>query len=104
MDLPFGVTQAGQVQVWFSLVPTKMKYSDMITKYIKALFFDTGYVNFKAGLFLCALPFSYRNLSIFLETQHFFKLKAKTQRKFKTQGRNSTILTQKLKVPEVFTT
>ena len=35
------------------------------------------------------LPFSSRNLIIFLKTQHFFKLKAKTQGKFKTQGKKS---------------
>ena len=72
----------------------------------KLLHFDVKSILWlrKINIYHLILPFLSKNLSIFPETQQFFKLKAKTQRKFKTQGKNSTILTKKLKVPEVFTT
>ena len=40
----------------------------------------------KINIYHLILPFSSKNLSIFPETQQFFKLKAKTQGKSKTQG------------------
>ena len=58
----------------------------------KLLHFDVKSILWlrKINIYHLILPFLSRNLSIFPETQQFFKLKAKTQGKSKTQGKNST--------------